>query len=319
MPQDYKSLNDVAAQISELTQSLTKLLEDGNVTQPSFAADSVTRYDGLNGEMFMTRQKLIDAITDMWFLTQGPSESIFNYAHSVSQTPFSEIYLLANSVCVQAIPDASTLNILNYFDFWAAVPLDGTATYGEISQKVRLPEDVVYRLLQHAVNLRIFAEVEAADGTKAIAHNSRSAAMAKSSGLRGLVSCTLDDAGAPVMLMHESLRRFNLDKPKLTENIDETAFALLHKNGPYGNHTRIWDFVENDGEGERKGWRQRQVVEFMKYLKALFNLDGIVADAQDWKAAGAATVVDVSTAKKTLQGWQLTNALGWWICWPRRL
>lgn len=187
------------------------------------------------------------------------------------------------------------MTILNYFDFWSAVPLDGTATYTQVSQKTRLPADVVYRVLQHGVNLRLFTEVDLGDGKAGIKHNSRSAALAKSPGLRALVSSTLDDAGAPVMLLHESLRRFSQDKEHLTQNMDESAFALLHKTGVYGEqYERCWDFVENDGEGERKGWRQRQFVEFMKYIKGLFHMEDIVLDAHDWASVGAATVVDVS-------------------------
>lgn len=86
------TLNGVASQISDLAQSLTKLLQDANVPQPSFAADGPTRYEGLDEAMFMTRQKLLDAVTDMWYLTQGPSESIFNYAHSVCHKIISSSY-----------------------------------------------------------------------------------------------------------------------------------------------------------------------------------------------------------------------------------
>lgn len=84
MDTEQPTLLSIASNISELAKALTEQLKAGNVAQPTFAADSPTRYEGLNGEMFMTRQKLLDAVTDMWFLTQGPSESIFNYAHTVS-------------------------------------------------------------------------------------------------------------------------------------------------------------------------------------------------------------------------------------------
>lgn len=175
------------------------------------------------------------------------------------------------------------------------MPLNGSATYAQVAQKTRLPVDVVYRVLQHGVNLRLFAEVDLGDGKTGIEHNSRSAALAKSPGLQALVSSTLDDAGAPVMLLHESLRRFTQDKDSLTQNMDESAFALLHKAGVYGEkYERCWDFVENDGDGDRKGWRQRQFVEFMKYIKGLFHMEDIVLEAHDWASVGGATVVDVS-------------------------
>lgn len=84
MANNQVTLTSLAEQISELTKQFTEQLKEANVAEPSFAVDSPTRYEGLNVEMFMARQKLIDSIEDLWFLAQGPSESIFNYAHTVS-------------------------------------------------------------------------------------------------------------------------------------------------------------------------------------------------------------------------------------------
>lgn len=55
------------------------------------------------------------------------------------------------------MPDAACLNVLNYFNFWAAVPLDGSASYQEIAQRVRLPLDVTRRVVQHGLTIRLFA------------------------------------------------------------------------------------------------------------------------------------------------------------------
>lgn len=77
------SLNSLAAKISSLSAELTTYLEANRIPAPTFAADSPTSYAGLSHEMFMTRQVLLDAIQDMWYLAQGPSESVFNYAHCV--------------------------------------------------------------------------------------------------------------------------------------------------------------------------------------------------------------------------------------------
>lgn len=78
------TLNGLAAEISELSAQFTKFLEENNVPAPTFDADSPTQYDNLTPEIFMTRQRLLDKINDIWCLTQGPSESIFNYVHGVS-------------------------------------------------------------------------------------------------------------------------------------------------------------------------------------------------------------------------------------------
>ena len=78
----------------------------------------------------------------------------------------------------KVIPDAAALNILNHFDFWSAVPVDGSASYAEIAQRTRLPQDVVYRVVQHATTLRLFAETEPGKPSSRIQHTSRSAALA---------------------------------------------------------------------------------------------------------------------------------------------
>ncbi|KAI1393732.1 sterigmatocystin 8-O-methyltransferase [Hypoxylon trugodes] len=274
MADSQPTLNSLAAKITELTETFTRYLKENNVQEPTFAVDSPTSYTNLSPEIFITRHQLLDALSDMWYLTQGPSESIFNYVHN-------------------CIPDAATLNVLNYFDFWSAVPLDGSASYAEIAQRVSLPEDVVKRILLHAVYLRIFEETDPGKSSSRIRHNSRSAALARSSGLKALVSTILDDAGAPVMVLNEALDRYSRGKPALTQNVNETSFALFHGGGQFGKYTNSWDLLENDGEGDKKGWRQRNFVEFMRYVKEIFQLEGVVLDAHDWKAAGKAEVVDI--------------------------
>ncbi|KAG9233480.1 sterigmatocystin 8-O-methyltransferase [Amylocarpus encephaloides] len=269
MTDTQPTLNSLAAKISALSDTLTKYLSENNVPTPTFSADSPTSYENLSPEIFMTRQVLLDAVNDLWYLTQGPSESIFNYVHN-------------------CMPDAAAINILNFFDFWSAVPVKGSASYAEIAAHVSLPEDVVFRVLQHAITLRMFSET-----SSGVQHTSRSAALAQSAGLRALVSTILDDAGAPMMVMNHALQKYSQGKPDLTQDMGETSFALFHSGGAFGGHRTSWDLLENDGEGEKKGWRQRNFVTFMRYVKDIFHLEGVVLDAHDWKSAGKASVVDL--------------------------
>lgn len=83
MTETQPTLNGLAARITELSETLTKFLQEKNVPAPTFAADSPTSYVNLTPEIFMIRHWLLDALNDMWYLTQGPSESIFNYVHTV--------------------------------------------------------------------------------------------------------------------------------------------------------------------------------------------------------------------------------------------
>ncbi|KAI0184256.1 sterigmatocystin 8-O-methyltransferase [Xylaria flabelliformis] len=266
-------LRGLAAEITKLADSFASSLEENNLPEASFDVDSPMSHKGITADMFITRQALSDKLMDMWYLVQGPSESIFNYVHNV-------------------IPDAACLNVLNHFNFWSAVPLDGSASYSEVAERVSLPEDVVTRIIQHGITLRLFEEVD--DDSSRIRHTSRSAALARQVGLQALVSSVLDITGAPMMAMTSALEKYSRGKTHLTQDMKETAFALFHSTGPFGKkYVNSWEYLENDGEGDRRGWRQAKFVEFMRYIKEIFQLEGVVLNAYDWKAAGKATVVDV--------------------------
>jgi len=84
MADSQPTLVELAAKVTELSETFTKYLKDNNVPQITFAADSPVSYSNMAPETFTLRQTLIDTLQDMWILTQGPSESVFNYVHSVS-------------------------------------------------------------------------------------------------------------------------------------------------------------------------------------------------------------------------------------------
>lgn len=79
-----ETLLTVAAKITEYAQQLTKELEAGNVPPVTLEADSPIKYESLPGNAFFVRQQLEDALKDMYILSQGPSESTFNFCHTVS-------------------------------------------------------------------------------------------------------------------------------------------------------------------------------------------------------------------------------------------
>lgn len=186
------------------------------------------------------------------------------------------------------------LNAMNHFDFWSAVPLDGSASVADVAKHTNLPPEVVKRFVEHALTLRLFSAEGDFKVTGRIQHSCRSAALAKSTGLRALVSTVIDDAGAPMLAMNKALELHARGQPKLSKDMTKTAFALHQKGATIGNYTTSWEYIENDGEGEQKGWRQRNFVEFMRYIKDIFGLESALKNSFDWKALGASTVVDVS-------------------------
>lgn len=168
------------------------------------------------------------------------------------------------------------------------MPLEGTASHAEIAECVKLPEDVVTRILQHATNLRFFAETEPGRRATRIRHSSRSAAVAKNPGLKSLIQAVLDDAGPPTTILHEALDRYSRGKFELTQEQKESAFALLHSGGAYSRHTNYFEYQESGD-----GWRSKSYTKFMSYLKEIFHMENLVLDLKNWKAVGKASVVDV--------------------------
>jgi hypothetical protein len=77
------TLTSLAAQISQITSTITTYLVDNKLKAPSLAGDSPTNFPDLSPELFHQRQVLLDAINDLAVLVQGPSESVFNYVHTV--------------------------------------------------------------------------------------------------------------------------------------------------------------------------------------------------------------------------------------------
>lgn len=82
-PPPQPTFSELLAKVNDLSASFTKYLSGNGIPIPTFEADSPTQYDGLTSEAFVLRQQLLDHLTDLQYLVQGPSESIFNYAHNV--------------------------------------------------------------------------------------------------------------------------------------------------------------------------------------------------------------------------------------------
>jgi len=88
MAEVQPTLDGLAAKIGELSGTLSRYLAEQNIPAPTFAADSPTSYSGrLSVEIFNIRYLLLDALQDMQYLVQGPSESISDYVHGVSTPP----------------------------------------------------------------------------------------------------------------------------------------------------------------------------------------------------------------------------------------
>ena len=98
-----------------------------------------------------------------------------------------------------------------------------------------------------------------------------------------------------MLILPEALERYSQGKTELSKDMKETAFKLAHSGGEvFGEYGTVWDLLEQDGKGDKKGWRQRNFNAWMGYLKDIFGTVDILLGALDWDATGDATVVDVS-------------------------
>jgi hypothetical protein len=112
--QGTPTLDGLAAEISQLTGAITSHLRANSLPEPSFLADSpADRYD-LPPPLAGARMVLLGKVLDLYHLTMGPREQVMFQSALVPN-------------------DAVVLDLLNKFDFYGAVPLDGSASYAEIA------------------------------------------------------------------------------------------------------------------------------------------------------------------------------------------
>jgi len=77
------TLSELGARIKELSEELERLLKENDVEAPTLAADSPANISKFTPDIFTTKQLLQDTMNDLSIISQGPSESVFNYAHNV--------------------------------------------------------------------------------------------------------------------------------------------------------------------------------------------------------------------------------------------
>ncbi|RYP42261.1 hypothetical protein DL767_000425 [Monosporascus sp. MG133] len=269
------SLDSLAAEITKLSGMLTGYMRANDFPAPSFEVDSPAGYGDLPPEIFRARQLLLDALMDMWFLTWGPAGGVFAFSHTS--------------------------------DFWSAVPLDGTASYEEIAKRTNLPVDVVRRVIRHALTFRFFAETNPGDPSTRVKHTALSGVLVRSAGARGAFQTMFEIGGGPTLMLHQALSKYNAGRAEMAQGVDKSAFAMFNSQHGDGKYTDYWQYLENSGEGEKKGHRQKSFSKYMDFVTSLFGHENVMAQCYDWNLLGAATVVDVNTSLRSGIVTQCTN------------
>ncbi|KAF4439940.1 Sterigmatocystin 8-O-methyltransferase [Fusarium austroafricanum] len=266
------SLSSLSETISQAATALAANLEQNGYPAPSFAENGLTEYPK-SPEIVGLRMQLLDAVTDLYRLALGPSDSSF----------LQPLFLNY---------EATVMDILNQFDFWAAVPLNGSATYAEIVARVNLPENLVRRVLKYAISIRFFAKD--ANSPDSIIHTSLSAFPAKKPLFQAWIRHHFQEGRPAAVHAAEAFRQFSSGKEKLSEEPLETGFALANIDRLEKPET-YWEYLNRDIEGKSKGWRAAQFSQSMQAASAasVVHIEELLRLGYDWAKLGDATVIDI--------------------------
>lgn len=188
--------------------------------------------------------------------------------------------------------DVATLNTLNHFNFWAAVPLKGDASLEEIAKSVKLPVEAVERTMKHAVTMRFFAKVKPAADNSRIKHTARSAVLAKDPDQRSHTITTLDNSAVPLAVFPRALEEWSQGQQEFCKEPGKRAFNYAFSGGHLGEYSNMWDMLDNDGKGDRKGWRAQEMVRTQRSLRDTLDMSAAILRITDW--SGHKHLVDVS-------------------------
>jgi hypothetical protein len=184
------------------------------------------------------------------------------------------------------------LDTLNEFDFWNAVPLDGSATYSEIARATSLPESIVRRFLRYAITIRVFAPTS--PGSDSIVHTSQSAVFVKQPILRSWLAHNFHEVRPGSVHVPEALGLYSLGKEKASEDVMESGFVVANVDR-LEKRESWWDYISRDVPGKPKGFRSTRMSESMQAVAANAPLksEDLLQQGYDWSKLGSATVVDV--------------------------
>ncbi|KAF2102402.1 putative O-methyltransferase [Rhizodiscina lignyota] len=269
------TLLELSSKISEIARSMSSYMETKNWPAPSFAASSVESYPQAP-ELHSARMMLIETLMDMLHLAISPSEFLFWHALTTKH-------------------DVMVLDVLNQFDFFSAVPIDGSASYTGIAAYTKLPESVVRRILRQAFTLHLFAETFPGSGY--VVHTAATAYTVRQPLVRSWIALNTEEVGKGCVTMPEALKAYSFGKEQITQKPGEcgVARAFYNRDGrPDLADKTYYHWAEEDGEDGQRGWRERRFGEAMQALgKQNTVTPEQILGGVDWGALGDATVVDV--------------------------
>jgi len=147
--EQQSTLLQLANEVQQLTTRIVNDLNEKKIAEPSFAVDSSPLPE--SPQHIEIRHRLNDAARDLLRLVNGPLNDARTF------------------VC--SLYDLAAWQVACDFNFFEAIPEQGSATTKEIAEKAGMDEDRVGRFLRMLATDRVFEEVE----RDVFKHTSRSA------------------------------------------------------------------------------------------------------------------------------------------------
>lgn len=184
-------------------------------------------------------------------------------------------------------------DVFNNFDFWNAIPLNGSASYADIARLTKLPEQTVRRFLRLAFTIFVFAEES--PGSERIVHTAASAHVVRSPFVQSFIAHNMEDIRPAATVGVDALKRWYVGHSDPPEEITNCAVALATDGGRQRG-TDLWKYLENYERADQpKGFRAKR---FADAMQAFGETSGIMTETVlkqfDWDSLNEATVVDVS-------------------------
>lgn len=178
------------------------------------------------------------------------------------------------------------LTVLGHYDVFSAVPADNEISYTDLAAKVGLSTDHIKRIIRHAMTNNIFAESRPGY----VIHTATSIVPVKFPNIRSWIGHNGDDVANASVKVVDALRRWGHSQEPA-----QSGFGIAFGLDTTVDRDSVFSFVQQDGTGNKKGWRMKRIGEAMASMKGAGNYDvGHIHAGFDWKSLGKAKVVDVS-------------------------
>ncbi|KAM7203355.1 O-methyltransferase [Rhypophila sp. PSN 637] len=267
MIQTEMTLESLGSKIAELSALLSQELHDGHHPEPSLSVNGPAAYPADAG-IAESRSKLLDALVEMTQLVTGPKD----YWAGITGVRHTG----------HPLTDFMALSVLHRFDFFNAIPLQGSASLTEIAQRVNLPEQTVARFIRVALSMQLFT----IDPPNRIKHTAFSAEVLRTPTMRPFLDFATLSSFPMLSRGADAIQRYYVGRTEPNDDLDACPFTLTYEED---GSEPMWEYFEKRPDQAKLFAGAIQHVNSM----GVMNVDAAL-ELFDWAALGQdVTVVDV--------------------------